>query len=324
MGRKVADFPMNELRDYNPELINKPDNFDQFWYREKTRLENVMPHFSVDWRDYPVPTAEVADIVLESFDTTPLKGLFIKPKELTECPVIVSFHGYTGSRGLAADYLKWLNLGVAVISFDVRGQGSSPDYARYANGSRIPGWMLKGIDAHSDYYYTNVYRDIMLQLNWIRSKNFPVKATKVGAMGASQGGALALVAAGLDGHMDFVVSDWPFIAHFERALEVALTGPYMEIINYFKWNDPLYKKENEVMRTLGYIDSVHFCSAITCSVLMAVGLEDSTTPPSTVFAAYNHISSSDKHIEVYPQFTHEGNPFHEEKKIEFVATQLQV
>lgn len=323
MGRHIGDFPLKELQAYQPELVNRPADFDSFWSKQKDRMTAIKPKVAVEWRDYSVPTVEVADIAFESWDGTPLKGLLVKPKSVKKCPIVLSFHGYTGSRGLPIDYLKWTALGIAVLTFDIRGQGDSPDFAQYGNGSRIPGWMLNGIHEPENYYYTNVYRDILVQLNWMRASDFPITVTKLGLVGSSQGGGLALSAAGLDRNVDFVVADFPFIAHFERALETALNGPYLEIVNYFKWNDPQYKTYEQVMLTLGYIDCVHFCDSISCPALLAIGLEDSVTPPSTVFAAYNHIHSSEKRIEVYPQFPHEINPFHEEKKLEFVMKQLQ-
>ncbi len=324
MSRHVGDFTLEELLKYRPELTNKPNGFTEFWNEQKDSLQKIRPQVKVEWREYPVPTVEVADITFESWDKTPLAGILIKPKSVTSCPIILSFHGYTGSRGLAADYLKWLTLGVAVLSFDVRGQGDSPDFANYKNGSRVPGWMLQGIQDPKNYYYTNVYRDTVMQMNWVRSTDFPFTISKFGVMGGSQGGGLAISAAGLDGNLDFLIADWPFMSHFERALEVALSGPYLEIVNYFKWNDPQYENYNNILKTLGYIDSVHFCQIITCPTLMAIGLEDSVTPPSTVFAAFNHLQSKEKHIEVYPQFVHEVNPYHEEKKLAFVASQLNV
>ncbi|MFC4025078.1 acetylxylan esterase [Oceanobacillus longus] len=325
MGRQIGDLPLDELRNYRPELVNKPESFDAFWAEQKMSLNTIHPQVELTWRDYPVPNVEVADIVFTTWDKTPLTGILVKPKDVQvhEYPVILHFHGYTGSCGLAADFLKWTTLGVAVIAFDVRGQGSSPDFGIYPNGSRIQGWMLLGNQDPDNYYFTNVYRDILMQLKWIRSEDSPIHPTKLGVMGGSQGGGLALGAAGLDMTVDFAVADWPFLAHFERALEIALTGPYLEIVNYFKWNDPQYQTYDNLLQTLGYIDAVHFCNLITCPTLMAVGLEDATTPPSTVFAAFNHLKSEDKTMEVYPQFSHEMNPFHEEKKLAFIAKQLQ-
>lgn len=319
----MGDSSLENLQNYRPTLVNKSNIFDSFWDKEKIKINEVQLQVKVEWRDYPSPNVEVADITLISWDSTPLSGILVKPKGTKECPVTLCFPGYTGGCGLAVDYLKWTTLDTAVLAFDVRGQGNSPDYAKYPNGSGIPGWMLYGLKEPENYYYTNVYRDIMLQLSWVRSNDFPIQLIKLGVMGSSQGGGLALVAAGLDKNMDFVMSDWPFLTHFNRAIDIALSGPYMEIVNYFKWNDPDYSTYEDVMKTLGYIDSVHFCESITCPTLMAVGLKDSKTPPLTVFAAFNHLESVDKVIEVYPQFTHEANPFHEEKKLAFLMNQLQ-
>lgn len=275
MSKYGSEFAIDELRNYRPQLTNKPENFTGFWDNEKYNLENIRPKVELEWRDYPVPSVEVADIKFGSWDKTPLYEIFLKPKSAISFPLIFNFHGYTGSRGLPADYLKWLTLGVGVISFDVRGQGDSPD--------------------------------------------FPYNITKLGVMGGSQGGGLAISAAGLESSVEFLIADCPFISHFEKALEIAVSGPYMEIADYFKWNDPECDKYNEVLKTLGYIDSVHFCQKIKCATLMAVGLKDTVTPPLTVFAAFNHIQSVEKQIKVYPQFGHELNPFHEEKKLAFVA-----
>nr|WP_010094787.1 acetylxylan esterase [Ornithinibacillus scapharcae] len=232
MGRKIGDYPIDELWKYRPELTNKPDDFWDFWDKEKGKLDQRQEDVHVTWRDYPVPTVEVADLLLTSWDGTPLKGLFVKPKQMVKGPVMIGFHGYTGTRGLPVDYLKWTAIGVAIVIFDVRGQSESPDYARYENGSRVPGWMLNGIYDREQYYFTNVYRDVLSQLNWVRSGAFPMHVTKLGAMGGSQGGGLSLVAAGLDQKLDFVLSDYPFLAHFERALEIALSGPYMEFTTF--------------------------------------------------------------------------------------------
>lgn len=319
MGRKIGDYPLDKLWKYRPELSNKPNDFWDFWDKEKEKLQQSPVNVRIDWRNYPVPTVEVADLLMTSWDGTPLKGLLVKPKRMVKGPVIIGFHGYTGTRGLPVDYMKWTLIGVAIVIFDVRGQSESPDYASYENGSRVPGWMLNGIYNPERYYFTNVYRDVLTQLNWVRSDEFPIHVTKLGAMGGSQGGGLSLVAAGLDQKLDFLLSDYPFLAHFERALEIALSGPYMEFTTFFKWNDAQYETYEEVLRTLGYVDCVHFCERITCPTLMSIGLEDAVTPPSTVFAAFHHLESVQKTLEVYPQFEHEFNVFHEEKKIKFVV-----
>ncbi|CEG28584.1 acetylxylan esterase [Bacillus sp. B-jedd] len=321
MGRHIGDFSLEQLQAYKPELVNKPADFASFWKGEKERVKRSGFSVDVKWIDYPLASVEVAELTLHSWDRTPIKGTLMRLKRLLEGPVKLQFHGYTGSRGLPSEFLKWVLQGITVIAFDVRGQGDSPDYANYPNGSRITGWMTLGIFERETYYYTNVYRDIIAQLEWVLT-GAPVKPTILGVNGASQGGGLALVAAGLEVKVQFVACDWPFLTHFDRALEVSLSGPYMELINYLKLHNPENNLKSKILDTLAYVDALHFCPDIQVPILMGIGLEDSTTPPSSAYAAFNHIRSQDKTIVPYPQYQHEPNPFHEEKKIAFIHERI--
>jgi cephalosporin-C deacetylase len=316
MAGNKMDALIENLKTYKPDLT-RPNDFAEFWREQKYIVRNSSTRCELTRRNYPVKEVEVYDLVLYSFDETPIKGVLVKPVKDGEIPLIHVFHGYTGDSALVADYLKWALLGIAVVSFDVRGQGKTPDYARYDNGSRTPGWMIQGILDRNNYYFVNVYKDIIAQLEW--SKNsLPFKIGTMGALGASQGGGLALAAAGLEPEIKFMVADWPFITHFERVLEEATAGPYLEIVQYFKNIDPQYNTYKKVMDTISYMDALNFCPDISAPALMGIGMLDNVTPPSAAFAAYNHLNSEDKKMEVYPQYVHEPNPFHEEKRIDFI------
>ena len=321
MSKYIGDLSLEKLKAYKPDLNSKPLDFDTFWHEEKVKLNQVQFNVTEKVIDYPVKSVEAYELQFTSWDGTPMKGIVVKPKSNNPVPLLISFHGYTGSRGLVADYLKWCTLGCAVISFDVRGQGDSPDYAKYTHGSRVQSWMVKGIYHHDNYYYTNVYRDILVQLRWIFSEHFLFDVKEVGAIGASQGGGLALVAAALEEKIEFVISDWPFLTYFDHALQMASEGPYVDIVEFLKWNDPENKKLGDILTTLNYVDVLHFCNKVKQPTLMAVGLEDLVTPPSTIFAAYNHLQT--KKIFIYPQYGHEVINEHEEKKIAFVAEQIR-
>jgi len=66
----------------------------------------------------------------------------------------------------------------------------------------------------------------------------------------------------------------------------------------------------EVFRTLSYFDNMNLAERITCPVLMNVGLQDVICPPSTIYAAFNHLGSETKEMKVFPYNGHEGNPTH--------------
>jgi cephalosporin-C deacetylase len=63
-------------------------------------------------------------------------------------------------------------------------------------------------------------------------------------------------------------------------------------------------------------------SRIRAHTLVAVGLRDTVTPPSTVFVAYNAIQGS-KEIAVYTYSGHELPTSHAERQLADVATRLR-
>jgi cephalosporin-C deacetylase len=73
-----------------------------------------------------------------------------------------------------------------------------------------------------------------------------------------------------------------------------------------------------VFATLSYFDAVNHGRRLAVPALFSVGLADLVTPPSTVFAAFNHYAG-DKSIEVYEFNGHDGAATtHFERKVAFV------
>ena len=93
---------------------------------------------------------------------------------------------------------------------------------------------------------------------------------------------------------------------------------YGEIKQFFKQFDPRHEREDEIWRSLGYIDVQYLASRIKAEVMMATGLMDDICPPSTQFAAYNKITAKKKMV-IYPDFGHEGLPDFEDMTFEFMA-----
>jgi cephalosporin-C deacetylase len=76
---------------------------------------------------------------------------------------------------------------------------------------------------------------------------------------------------------------------------------------------------DRVFTTLSYFDVATLAHSATAPSLFVAALMDMTTPPSTVFAAYNNYGG-DKRMIVYPFNGHEGGGSHySREKIEFVS-----
>jgi cephalosporin-C deacetylase len=322
----IVDKPLSELREYRPSLTARPD-FDDFW--NKTLAESAAQPLNpkMEEQPYPVERITLYKVTYDGFGpNTPITGWYLVPKPAFQLqsagkvPTIVQYHGYSGSKDVPASHLHWALQGFNVFAVDTRGQnGDSPDNNLYLNGSAV-GFMTKGIDDPQTYFYRFAYMDC------VRAVQFVSSLPETGPIilnGKSQGGGLTLAVAALAKEFNPLAAmpDVPFLCHFERAVEVFSTGPYQELVNHWKVRPSQVEQH---YRTLSYFDGLNFAPRITCPVQMSTGLLDTTCPPSTNFAVYNHLGSAEKEIKVYPFNNHEGGGNrHEEEKYRFIRNYLK-
>jgi len=316
----IVDLTLKELKDYRPPLTRRSD-FKRFW-EENVKAAEEQPLNPVEKKvEYFTDRVEVYKVVFDGFiDRTPITAFFAKDAESVEAsPTIVFFHGYGSSKGVVTDYLGWIMLGFSVMAVDVRGQaGEAPDHARYPLGS-ITGNMTKGIQDKSTYYYRYVYMDCYRAIKYVLERD-DVDGEKVGVSGMSQGGGISIAVAALHPKVSIAMPSVPYLCHFDRAVYVAESGPYLEILNYLRTRP---EEEERIMETLSYFDGMNFAPEINKPAIFSVGLIDTICPPSTVFAAYNHLGSREKAIEVYHGMGHEEIGVHVEKKMKWATKYLR-
>jgi cephalosporin-C deacetylase len=317
-----VDMPLSELRNYRPASTAASD-FDAFWAAEKKLSAEKPLNAKLTPVDFPVKSVEVFELVYEGIDGTPVHGWYVVPKaELATkpMPVIVRYHGYSGDRGKPHELLQWAAMGIAAISVDTRGQGGyTPDYAKYPSGG-ISGWMTLGIEDPSQYYFKHAYMDCVRALDFVEQRE-ELDSSRIVVYGGSQGGGLTLAVAGIDSRPKLAMPIFPYLCDFKRSVEHHSGGPYVEIKNWFRKYDPEHKKEARIYNTLSYFDGMNFAARIQAKTLMAITLQDIVCPPSTCFAAYNHLEV-EKEVLIYNDYGHEGLPFHEEAMMRFVEKYL--
>jgi cephalosporin-C deacetylase len=290
-GRAVPRFdaPAAEIRVFRPEVA-EPADFDAFWRSTLAESRALAMPAQLTRVPSPLAAVEVYDVQFSGFAGDPVGGWFLVPAGATgPLPAIVEFIGYGGGRGLPHERLPWAASGYAYFLMDTRGQGSAwgsgggtPD--PHGTGPSLPGFMTRGIEDQSGYYYRRVFTDAVLAVDAVRSFDL-VDADRVAVCGGSQGGGIAIAAAGLSAGLVGAMPDVPFLCNFERAVGMTDRDPYNEIVRYLSVHRDAAPR---VFETLSYFDGVNFAKRATAPAFFSVALMDPVCPPSTVFAARNH------------------------------------
>jgi cephalosporin-C deacetylase len=317
----TIDWPLEQLESYRPALTREPD-FVPFWEAARAELAAVPIRGELERLEYPCDYVEVSLLRFASVGGQAITAWYLLPlpvlRSRPQIPAVAVYHGYGGSRGRVSDHLHWTLQGCAVLAMDTRGQaGDTPDRS-VATSGQMTGRMTQGIlDPHT-YYYRGVYLDALRAVEWLRSRP-EVDPDRIVATGLSQGGGLTLAVAALDRRLAAALPEVPYLCHFRRAVDVHLDGPYRELIEYLKRRP---EHVAAAFRTLSYFDAMNLAPDVRCPVLCSVGLLDTICPPSTVYAAFNHLAGP-REMRVYPFNGHvDGASLHVEEKYRFLRQVL--
>jgi cephalosporin-C deacetylase len=302
-----TDFGLDELVRYRPESA-APLDFDAFWQHTlddaRARAGAIKTEPVTD--RHRLRTIEVDDVRFPGWNGEPVAAWLLRPRGAEgPLPVVVTYVGYTGGRGLPTEHLFWPAAGYAQLVVDSRGQGHDTPDRTLGDGTQwAEGFMTRGIDSPENYYYRRLITDCVRAVDAVVELS-GLDANRIVVAGGSQGGGLALAVAGLTGdRVAAVMPDVPFLCHYRQGAQTSLDGPYQELVKYLRWHSR--HRLQPTFATLDYFDGVHFAQRATAPALFSVGLMDPVCPPRTVYAAFNHYASEDRTMTVWPFADHAG------------------
>ena len=146
-----------------------------------------------------------------------------------------------------------------------------------ANG----GYLANGLENKEIYYMKHVYVGLVRCIDFLTSlpewdgKNVVVQ-------GGSQGGALSLVAAGLDKRVTLCVANHPALSDMAGYVEKGRTGGYPHFNK-----QPQILGNKDCLNTMAYFDVVNFARYVKATTYLTWGYNDNTCPPTTSYAVWN-------------------------------------
>jgi cephalosporin-C deacetylase-like acetyl esterase len=287
----------------SPERIDCTNNttprFKEYWGDALAELGKVNPECNVT-RVESLCTAGRDGYIAEmkSFGGLTIRGYYFVPKSPRRHAAVLHVPGYG---------YGWQHLGVFLESREdvvelalcVRGHGISADV--FNPGFGVPGVWGYRLCREIENAYRAIYLDCVRAVEFLAARP-EVDASRIGVMGGSQGGGLALATAGLCNDKIKACSYFdPFPCDTRDHLKIR-TMCNTEIRNYLKFYDNECSFE-DALHVQDLIDTKGFAGWIRCPVFFLTSLFDDDSPPHLGFSAYSKISAP-KRFKIFPEDSH--------------------
>lgn len=315
------DLSFEELQAYRG-INPRPDDFAAYWDTALAEMNAVDPQVEIIAdKHFQLPFITCSHLWFTGVGGARIHAKLFQPNHVAgPHPAAVRFHGYSADAGdwTGGETLALVASGFTVAALDCRGQGGLSEDPGGVKGTTFRGHIVRGLDdAPEQLLFRSIFLDTAQLADLVMGLD-DVDETRVGAMGGSQGGALTIACAALEPRIRKAALLFPFLSDYQRVWEMdQAKDAYGELQEFFRKHDPQHQREEELFERLGYIDIQHLAPRIQADVMMGTGLMDTVCPPSTQFAVYNKITSQ-KTMEIYPDFSHEALPGFWDKACRFM------
>ena len=280
-------FSVDKIKPYTQE----PQDFRSFWQKNVEELKLVPMSYTKElYKDYCTDKIDcyLVKLQIDKMGHS-MYGFLFYPKNVQpgKHPVVLCPPG-AGIKTIKDPMRNKYYAENGFVRFEVEIHGLDPRISSETFGEisrafndRNGGYLANGLENKDIYYMKHVYVGLVRCIDFLTS--LPEWDGKnVAVQGGSQGGALAIIAAGLDSRVTQCVANHPALSDMAGYAAKGGTGGYPHFCR-----QPQILSNKDCLNTLAYFDVVNFARYVKAPTYLTWGYNDVTCPPTTSYAVWN-------------------------------------
>lgn len=280
-------FSVDKIKPYTQE----PQDFRSFWQKNVEELKQVPMSYTKElYKDYCTDKIDcyLVKLQIDKMGHS-MYGFLFYPKNAQpgKHPVVLCPPG-AGIKTIKDPMRNKYYAENGFVRFEVEIHGLDPRISSETFGEisrafndRNGGYLANGLENKDIYYMKHVYVGLVRCIDFLIS--LPEWDGKnVAVQGGSQGGALAIIAAGLDSRVTQCVANHPALSDMAGYAAKGGTGGYPHFCR-----QPQILSNKDCLNTLAYFDVVNFARYVKAPTYLTWGYNDVTCPPTTSYAVWN-------------------------------------
>lgn len=280
-------FSVDKIKPYTQE----PQDFRTFWQKNVEELKQVPMSYTKElYKDYCTDKIDcyLVKLQIDKMGHS-MYGFLFYPKNAQpgKHPVVLCPPG-AGIKTIKDPMRNKYYAENGFVRFEVEIHGLDPRISSETFGEisrafndRNGGYLANGLENKDIYYMKHVYVGLVRCIDFLTS--LPEWDGKnVAVQGGSQGGALAIIAAGLDSRVTQCVANHPALSDMAGYAAKGGTGGYPHFCR-----QPQILSNKDCLNTLAYFDVVNFARYVKAPTYLTWGYNDVTCPPTTSYAVWN-------------------------------------
>lgn len=280
-------FSVDKIKPYTQE----PQDFRSFWQKNVEELKQVPMSYTKElYKDYCTDKIDcyLVKLQIDKMGHS-MYGFLFYPKKAQpgKHPVVLCPPG-AGIKTIKDPMRNKYYAENGFVRFEVEIHGLDPRISSETFGEisrafndRNGGYLANGLENKDIYYMKHVYVGLVRCIDFLTS--LPEWDGKnVAVQGGSQGGALAIIAAGLDSRVTQCVANHPALSDMAGYAAKGGTGGYPHFCR-----QPQILSNKDCLNTLAYFDVVNFARYVKAPTYLTWGYNDVTCPPTTSYAVWN-------------------------------------